>query len=119
MYSDKYVLLLTIFRAAATVESNSHQGMNKFSIGEKQQIGWVGMKPYKNYILNIKPLEEHFVINPTECSILCMIHDICISINVIFHSNGNLSCELLEGDIFRNSTHFHKHDSSVHYAVKV
>ena len=90
------------------------KGLKKFEFNNKQQLGWIDMKVYKNYVLNIKPIQEQFIFNPQECSVLCMIHGFCISTNVIFNSKGNCSCQLLDGDIFRNSSYFKNHDFGAH-----
>ena len=113
-----YIIVVIIFLTAADTESNN-EGMQKLQNNNKQQLGWIEMKVYKNYILNITPSLNQYVFNPQECSVLCMIQDFCISTNVIFNSKGNCSCQLLDSDIFRNSTYFQKHVSAAHYAVKV
>ena len=82
-------------------------------------MGWIDMKAFANYSLDISPVKELNVSNPNECSVYCMLESRCKSINVKFLSSVKLICQLLNGDKFFHAFYFSNKTNVVHYAIKV
>ena len=83
------------------------------------KMGWIDMKAFENFSLDIIPLKEELVSNPNECSVFCMLESRCKSINVKFSSVHQLICQLLNGDKFSHAFYFSNKTNVVHYAIKV
>ena len=122
LQKHRILLITIIFSAASIVTPN--EGIGKLIEGN-QQIGWMELKGYIHHILDIIPLKVIYVFDPYACSAHCMLLEGCISTNVIYSCTGicacdtNLTCQLLNGDKFRNKTDFQSKNYCVHYAIKV
>ena len=87
--------------------------------GKNYKLGYISMQVYRNWVLDLPPLQEIIDINPNECSVACIFLDRCISINVFIFPSRKIVCQLLVGDKFRNVSSFRDSDNATHYAIRV
>ena len=85
------------------------------------QVTYVNMHPYNNTILDIEPVETKYVENKFECVGACVMkQDVCKSANMIpTGEEGNFTCQILDGDKYRNVTSFTPRTGTTHFAIQV
>ena len=113
------LVFVVLYAFASSSVYASHSKKVYHQEGQTYKLGWIDMKAFQNTSLDITPLKEEFVSNPSECSVFCMLEGRCKSINVKFSSVHQLICQLLSGDKFSHAFYFSNKTIVVHYAIKV
>uniref|UniRef100_A0A7M5URX9 Apple domain-containing protein n=1 Tax=Clytia hemisphaerica TaxID=252671 RepID=A0A7M5URX9_9CNID len=99
-----------------------HQQIRRFSqiSGKNVFYGYANMVAHQDHILNVTALQTITIntTSPAKCITNCIDVENCNSVNVIIEQNGDLECQLLDTDRFRNSSSFIPQTESTHYAIK-
>ena len=73
------------------------------------------------HYLHVSRVGTFTVYDIFDCTFECLSNPSCLSVNMAAYkgANGELWCELLSSDKYRNSTEYEENKSSHHFSIKV
>ena len=84
-------------------------------------MAYAKFKPHQFSYLNITSIGSDYVLQGSECGLVCVNIPSCFSFNLGAFRNviGKVICELLPSDIYNNSEKFVLSQSHHHYSIAV
>lgn len=91
------------------------------SRGTDRGMAYAKFKPHQFSYLNIASIGSDYVLQGSECGLVCVNIPSCFSFNLGAFRNviGKVICELLPSDIYNNSEKFVLSQSHHHYSIAV
>lgn len=83
------------------------------------EVKYVSMNKITKMYLNATAIEKHIVSSLTECQKMCVRADRCASLNLKITGKKAFECQILDANIYSNSSLIASDDASTHLFIPV